>query len=59
MTFQQEHLPKDKPATSDEQYGFAIETFLEDQWPYLVGILLVIFIFFYARYRWDKRHGKR
>ena len=56
MNFQQEHLPKDKPATQGEEYGFALETFLADQWPYLVGILIILLIFWYVRYSWRKRH---
>lgn len=55
---QQEHLPKDKPATPDEQWGFTIENFLQDNWPYLLGIMLVLGIFLFARYRWRKRHEK-
>lgn len=58
MSIQQEHLPKDKPATPDEQWGFTIENFMEDNWPYLLGILFVLMIFFYARYSWRKRHQK-
>ncbi len=58
MSFQQEHLPQDRPATQEEEYGFSLQTFFEDQWPYLVGILLVLVIFFYARRQWSKRKGQ-
>jgi hypothetical protein len=55
MKIQQEHLPQDRPATQEETWGFPFEAFLEEQWPYLVGILLVLGIFLYARHSWRKR----
>lgn len=55
---QQEHLPKDQQATPQQEYGFAFEDFINDQWPYLVGILLLLVIFFYARYNWRKKRRK-
>lgn len=58
MSLQQEHLPQDQPATREERWGFSLETFLEDQWPYLLGILLVAGVFFYARYKWKKRNER-
>ncbi|MCC8359459.1 hypothetical protein [Salinimicrobium sediminilitoris] len=58
MNFQQEHLPKDRPASEREGYGFSLEHFLEDQWMYLVGILIVLVVFFYARYAWRKRNRR-
>lgn len=58
MSFQQEHLPRDKPATEREEYGFSLEDFLEDNWIYLVGIIVVLAIFFYARYAWRKRNNR-
>lgn len=59
MKIQQEHLPQDRPATREEQWGFSFETFLEEQWPYLVGIIIVLAVFLYARYAWRKRHEKK
>lgn len=58
MSIQQEHLPKDRPASGREEYGFSFVDFLEDQWMYLVGILIVLAVFFYARYAWRKRHER-
>ena len=58
MNFQQPEIPQDRPARPEQQYGFELETFLEDQWPYLLGIVIVLVIFFYARYRWEKRHKR-
>ena len=58
MAFQQEHLPQDRPAKREEVWGYSFESFLEEQWPYLVGILIVLGVFLYARYRWRKRHEK-
>lgn len=58
MSIQQQHLPQDRPATSDEEYGFTIENFIGDNWPYLLGAAIVLAIFLYARYSWRKRHEK-
>lgn len=58
MKFQQEHLPKQKPATPEQEYGFTVEQFLSDNWGYLVIIVVVLIIFFYARYSWRKRNRK-
>lgn len=58
MNIQQEHLPKDRPATAEEEWGFSLQHFLEEQWPYLLAILLILAIFFYARYNWRQRHKK-
>lgn len=58
MSLQQEHLPQDRPASAREEYGFHLEHFLEDQWPYLVGIVIVLAIFFYARYAQRKRNQR-
>ena len=55
MSYQIEHLPQDRPATDREQWGFAIQHFLEDNWPYLLGIIIILVVFFYARYRARKR----
>lgn len=56
MSILQEHLPQDRPATREQAWGFSIETFLEEQWPYLLGILVVLGIFLYARHSWRKRN---
>ncbi len=56
MTFQQEHLPRQKPARPEQEYGFSIEQFFSDNWGYLLIILVVLIIFFYARYSWRKRN---
>lgn len=54
----QEHLPKDKPATPEEQWGYSFQSFLEGNWEYLLGILIVLAVFLYARYSWRKRNRK-
>lgn len=56
--FQQTHLPKDKDATPTEQWGWSIQDFLTENFWYLLGILFILFVFFYARYSWRKRHEK-
>ena len=58
MSLLQEHLPKDKPARPEQEYGFTLEQFLSDNWPYLLIIIIVLAIFFYARFSWRKRHEK-
>ncbi|HET8754004.1 MAG TPA: hypothetical protein VFM59_06550 [Salinimicrobium sp.] len=57
MVFQQEHLPKEEPATFEERWPFSLESFLEERWMYLVAIIVIIAIFLYARHRWRKRNG--
>lgn len=59
MSYQIEHLPQDRPATERERWGFAFEDFLADTWPYLLIIAVVLFIFFYARYRQKKRRENK
>lgn len=58
MIFQVQHLPKEKPTTSAETWGFTLEEFLVANWIYLLGILLLLVVFFYARYSWRKRHNQ-
>lgn len=58
MSFLQEHLPKNKPATEREGYGFSLDDFLEDQWIYLVAVIIILAVFFYARYAWRKRNER-
>ena len=58
MNIQQEHLPKNKPATREEEWGYSILDFLEGNWEYLLGIAFVLAVFLYARYSWRKRHEK-
>ena len=56
MLIQQEHLPKDKPATSEEEWGYSLFEFLEGNWEYLLAFIFVLAVFLYARYSWKKRH---
>jgi hypothetical protein len=58
MSLPQQHLPKDKPATPEQEWGFTIWEFISDNWLYLLGILLILAIFFYARYNWRRRQQK-
>lgn len=58
MSLVQEHLPKDRDATSEQEWGFTIWEFIADNWLYLLGILLILAIFFYARYNWRRRQQK-
>lgn len=58
MIFQQPHLPKDKPATREQEWGFTLWEFIEGNWIYIAGILLVLFVFLWARYSWKRRYQK-
>ena len=58
MSFQQEHLPKDRPATERQEYGFDFIDFLEDNWIYILGIILLLVLFYYARAQWYKRNKR-
>lgn len=58
MNMQQEHLPKDKPATREEEWGYSLQSFIEGNWEYILGILFVLVVFLYARYSWRKRHER-
>ena len=56
MRLPQEHLPKDEPATIEEQWPFNLVSFIEERWLYLLGILVVLGVFLYARRQWHKRN---
>ena len=58
MSIQQEHLPKDRPATERQEYGFSFMDFLEDQWLYILAVIVLVVLFFYARHAWDKRNRR-
>jgi len=51
-------IPKDQPASPEQEWGFTIwEFILENKW-YLLAIILLLAIFYYARYSWRKRREK-
>jgi hypothetical protein len=51
-------IPKGQPASPEQEWGFTIwEFILENKW-YLLAIILLLAIFFYARYSWRKRQEK-
>lgn len=51
----QQHLPKDKRPTPEQEWGYSFMDFIEGNWLYLAGILLVLVIFLYARYKRRRR----
>lgn len=50
MSFQVQHLPQDKDATREEQWGYTFWEFIAGNMWYLLGILIVLGIFLYSRY---------
>ena len=54
----QQHLPKDKKATPEQEWGFTLQEFIEGNWPYLLAIIIILAIFLYARYNWRKRNER-
>lgn len=59
MNLPQEHLPKDRPASKDQSWGFTIWEFIAENWLYLLFIVFILGIFLYARYSWRKRHENK
>lgn len=55
MNMIQEHLPQDRQARPEEEWGFTLEEFIIGNWPYLLGIIIILAIFLYARYDWKRR----
>ncbi len=45
----QEGIPKDKQATAEEQWGFTIWEFIMGNLWYIIGIIIILAIFLYAR----------
>lgn len=58
MSFQIQHLPQDKKATPEQEWGFTLEEFIVANWIYLLAVLVLLLVFFYARYSWRKRHNQ-
>ncbi len=58
MRIPQEHLPKDRPARPEQEWGFTVQEFLSENWGYLLAIILILAIFLFARYSWRKRNEK-
>ena len=57
MSFQVQHLPQDKDATSEQQWGYTFWEFISGNMLYLLAILLILGIFLFARY-YSKRKRK-
>ncbi|APG60745.1 hypothetical protein [Christiangramia salexigens] len=54
----QEHLPKDKDPNKVQEWGWTLPEFIEENMWYLLAILLLLVLFFYARYRWRVRNQR-
>lgn len=55
----QQHLPKDRPASREQEWGYSLWEFITGNWEYLAGILLILIIFFFARYNWRRRQKSK
>lgn len=58
MYFLQVHLPQEEDATEAQEWGFTLWEFIAGNWLYLLGIVLVLIIFLYARHRRKKKFKK-
>ncbi|MDT0643601.1 hypothetical protein RM553_12225 [Zunongwangia sp. F363] len=58
MIILQEHLPQVRDASEEESWGFTLWEFISSNWIYLLAVLFILAVFFYARYNWRKRHEK-
>ncbi|MDT0648227.1 hypothetical protein RM545_16150 [Zunongwangia sp. F260] len=54
----QQHLPQDRDPSEDQMWGYSLWEFIAGNWMYLIAIIFLLAIFFYARYSWRKRHEK-
>lgn len=54
----QEHLPRRGAATQEEAWGYTFWDFITGNFWYILGILIVLAIFLYARSHFD-RNRKR
>ncbi len=54
MSFQIE-IPKDKQPTPEQEWGFTIWEFIMGNLWYIIGIVIILAIFFYAR-SYMKKH---
>lgn len=51
----QQHLPKDRAATQEQEWGYTFWEFITGNLWYLLGILLLLVIFLYAKSQYNKR----
>lgn len=54
MATLQEHIPREQDATEAQEWGFTLWEFIAGNWLYLLAILVVLGIFWFARYSWRK-----
>ncbi len=61
MSIQIEHIPQDKAATREEQWGFTLWEFIIGNLWYIIGILVILAIFLYARsyFKRNENNGTR
>ncbi len=55
MILQIQHLPQDRNPTPEQQWGYTFWEFLTGNFWYILGILIILAIFLYAR-SYFKRH---
>lgn len=56
---QQPELPQDKAPTETQKWGWTFEDFISENLWYLLGILFLLAVFYFARYRWNKRNSRK
>lgn len=49
MSIQIQHLPQERAATREEEWGYTFWEFITGNFWYILGILIILAIFLYAR----------
>lgn len=55
MSLQIQHLPQDKNPTREQEWGYSFWEFLSGNFWYILGILLLLAIFLFARSQYKRR----
>lgn len=55
MLLQIQHIPQERAATREEQWGYTFWEFITGNFWYLLGILIILAIFLYARNYFKRR----
>lgn len=55
----QEHLPKDKDPSEVQEWGWTFSEFVTENFWYLLAVLVLLALFFFARHRWSVRNNRK